>query len=300
MCSYFQDPFDIPDWNQVEASTQLGELQTTTHAGDRPAKQRRQDINVATTVSASAINMTSRVARLSPISTFRWRRRPEVPRCSRNGSARQRAQPVHRPPILVPEEFPTIFRPTPEMALNLAECKLAAYIFGHFDRIGEILFKNGTFNMTRIAFYSICPREQLNTEVVRAMSLIATDAERKRETVKAWFLPCSFATQVWAGAPISELDIAYGHPFMPATKTLRHISMPVAEADGTYYLVLIDLKDCAVYSMDVCTTEETKAQRGAVIEKLEYEKTIRMRSAIKLLRSTLNELFPMMEERIET
>ncbi|MED6211208.1 hypothetical protein PIB30_071517 [Stylosanthes scabra] len=193
-----KDLYDIPAWNQVEASTQLGELHTTTNAGGRPAKQRRQDRNVATTMSASPTNMTSGVVWLSLINTFRQRRRPE--------------------------EFPTIFRPTTEMALNLAKCKLTAYIFGHFDRIGEILFKNGTFNMTRSAFYSICPGEQLNTEVVRAMSLIATDAERKRETVKAWFLPCSFATQVWAGAPIFELDLAYENPFMPALKTLRHVS----------------------------------------------------------------------------
>ncbi|MED6206283.1 hypothetical protein PIB30_025165 [Stylosanthes scabra] len=229
------DLYGIPSWNQVEASTQLGELYMTTHAGDRPAKQRRQDRNVITTVLAFPATMTSGVARLSLISTFRRRRRPEA---------------------------------TPEMALNLAECKLAAYIFGHFDRTGEILFKNGILNMTRSAFYSICPGEQLNTDVVRAMLLIATDAERKRETVKAWFLPCSFATQVWAGAPLSELDLAYEKLYMPAMKTLRHLFLPVAEADGSYYLVLIDLKDRAVYSMDVCRTAETIAQREVVIEKL--------------------------------
>ncbi|MED6154869.1 hypothetical protein PIB30_000371 [Stylosanthes scabra] len=343
--------------------------------------------NVTPNGSDAPPPVASRVVRLSPISTFRRRRTPEKPRRSQSGSARHQAQPVCKAPILIPEGFPTIFRPTAEMGLNLVECKMTAYIFGHFDRIGELLFKNGTFNMTRSAFFSVCPGEQLNPNVVRAFSLLATEAERTRETVRAWFLPCSFATHVWAGAPLSDLDAAYAIPYMPATKTLRHVFLPAAEADGSYYLVLIDLKDRVIYSMDVCWSAETILQREAVIEKLrnaigtilllerhnkgftscwipepanfgdviypegipddlhsdqtaawllywlqqhggfsarifrpitkvwfshasivrmklysltqEYEKTIRMKSAIKLLTSTSNELFPILEDRIE-
>ncbi|MED6188605.1 hypothetical protein PIB30_087495 [Stylosanthes scabra] len=50
--------------------------------------------------------------------------------------------------------------------------------------------------------------------------------------------------------------------------TYVHVFTPVAEADGSYYLVLIDLKERIVYSLNVCRSAETIAQREVVIDKL--------------------------------
>ncbi|MED6138267.1 hypothetical protein PIB30_072633 [Stylosanthes scabra] len=240
----------------------------STNTEDGPSKQPRLERTVRTSTREVLARLNTGVQQLIPISTYRRRRRPEPPRRSQVGSARHRTQPVPNPVTLIPEGFATIFRPTAEMAMNLADCKTAAYIFGHFNRIGEILFRNGAFTMPRGVFYSISPGEQLHPNVVRTLCFLAADAASKREPVRAWFLPCSFATHVWAGASPSEMDVAYAHPYMPATKTLRHVFIPVAEPDGAYYLVLIDLKDRVVYSLDVCRSAETVAQREALIDKL--------------------------------
>ncbi|MED6162769.1 hypothetical protein PIB30_073656, partial [Stylosanthes scabra] len=156
------------------------------------------------------------------------------------------------------------------MHLNLAQCKTVAYIFGHLESLGEMLFHYGAFHMARSVFYSLAPGQRIHPNVVNAMILLAAVAASRRFLVRTWFLPSTFATAVLAGAPLGELDEAYADSYMAATKSLRHVFVPVAEPDCAWYLLLIDLKKLLVFSLDVYRSAVSTAKKKADIETLRH------------------------------
>ncbi|MED6170929.1 hypothetical protein PIB30_035894 [Stylosanthes scabra] len=95
------------------------------------------------------------------------------------------------PPLLIPEDFPMIFRPTANMQLNREEIKLAAYIFSvkpseqQMEHLGEVLLKIGRVEIQRGDLYNLCPQW---VTISTAIAIASTVSER-RHPPQEWVLP---------------------------------------------------------------------------------------------------------------
>ncbi|MED6146057.1 hypothetical protein PIB30_030974 [Stylosanthes scabra] len=159
-------------------------------------------------------------------------------------------------------DFPMVFRQPLLLSLNREMSKIAAYVFHdkHDDlkeHLSGLLFKVGTLDIDRQAFYSLVPGNVVDPKIISGslatMSYLSSDGRIKYQ----WFLPWSFADDVLSGVSEVEIIQRYQRSWMLVTNFLLRVFIPINDG-GTWFMMLIDIKPWRVYALDVSRTEQSQ------------------------------------------
>ncbi|MED6171978.1 hypothetical protein PIB30_045841 [Stylosanthes scabra] len=171
------------------------------------------------------------------------------------------------PPLLIPENFPMIFRPTANMQLNREEIKLAAYIFSvkpseqQMEHLGEVLLKIGRVEIQRGDLYNLCPQWVVSVRTISTAIAIASTVSELRHPPREWVLPWEFVRDVLGKEPMERILAKYEGKWMPKTTELERVFVTVREGAFSWYIMYLDVQRWKVYPLDVTRTNDTKIER---------------------------------------
>ncbi|MED6156146.1 hypothetical protein PIB30_011876 [Stylosanthes scabra] len=161
---------------------------------------------------------------------------------------KRKAPALPTPCTVIPANYQLLIRPTPDMGLTLEEVMLAAYIFS--------------------------TSHEYRSKVVNSAALVSSLRSGSSTEVTCWFFASTFAHEILDGKDSSDLIRHYRAGWMPPTSRLNHVNaahpvfIPVFEAKTSWYLILMDVKDTTVYSLDVSRSTESHLRRERDIRRI--------------------------------
>ncbi|XLR67089.1 hypothetical protein S83_017761 [Arachis hypogaea] len=132
----------------------------------------------------------------------------------------------------------------------------------------EVLFELGGFEIVRGVFISLAPPYTPHPDLVNTSSMIASLRAVGNKAPRSWYFPYDFATAVLCDAPIEEIQQKYEGRWMPKTRDLEHVFVPIWEPADTWYLMLLDVKASKIYALDVSRSPESIVRRESNMNKI--------------------------------
>ncbi|WJX68066.1 hypothetical protein P8452_52475 [Trifolium repens] len=153
-------------------------------------------------------------------------------------------------PIL-PKFMKSKFRPTAQMRLKQDQLKMVAYIFREdADNKDEVVFAVGNDLEMRSEFQHLIPGGYVGMTILKMMAMRVTWNQSHAMTPSLWCLPPTFAREALAGYGPEKLGIIYQHIYMPAIQTLKLIYIPMEDACGHWFLMVIHIEERKIYHLD--------------------------------------------------
>ncbi|XP_020965498.1 uncharacterized protein LOC110266062 [Arachis ipaensis] len=78
---------------------------------------------------------------------------------------------------------------------------------------------------------------------------------------RKWFVPSTMANDILLLKPLEVIIKRYLERWMPETTQLEHVFVPICEASHSWYLMVIDVSNARVYSLDVTKAPDTIERR---------------------------------------
>ncbi|RYR78564.1 hypothetical protein Ahy_A01g003389 [Arachis hypogaea] len=160
----------------------------------------------------------------------------------------------------------------------------------------EVLFELGGFEIVRGVFISLAPPYTPHPDLVNTSSMIASLRAVGNKAPRSWYFPYDFATAVLCDAPIEEIQQKYEGRWMPKTRDLEHVFVPIWEPADAWYLMLLDVKASKIYALDVSRSPESIVRRESNMNKIVRNvkpthgnsDEVRMRAALHVVQSDIN------------
>ncbi|KAJ1409098.1 Ulp1 protease family, C-terminal catalytic domain [Sesbania bispinosa] len=171
-----------------------------------------------------------------------------------------------------PKVIKTKFKPSKDMNLTDDQAKLSAYVFFHQSDPSEVIFKCRGVVGTINDFDTLSPDRGLSPEIITfvANKTMFEQEQLKKPTV--WSFPPSFVMDVMRKKTMEELIIEYLIEWMPHYSDLKYMSIyvPIEEASGHWYLIVISLVEKVVYHLDSLLDEKNVNPRRFTIGKVHF------------------------------
>ncbi|RYQ92280.1 hypothetical protein Ahy_B09g098465 [Arachis hypogaea] len=78
---------------------------------------------------------------------------------------------------------------------------------------------------------------------------------------RKWFVPSTMANDILLLKSLEVIIKRYLERWMPETTQLEHVFVPICEASHSWYLMVIDVSNARVYSLDVTKAPDTIERR---------------------------------------
>ncbi|WJX74392.1 hypothetical protein P8452_58048 [Trifolium repens] len=174
-----------------------------------------------------------------PMSTIRSAKRPPRPHKFKPNMA------------TLPKFMKCKFRPTIEMKLKVDQAKLIGYIFREdVEKKDEVVFAIGKDVGMRSDFQQLIPGGYVGLPIIKMMAMRVTWNQAHAISPCLWCLPPTFAREALSGYGTDKLEILYQKFYMPAFQTLKLIYIPMEDACGHWFLMVIHIEERKIYHLD--------------------------------------------------
>ncbi|KAL4349615.1 hypothetical protein AHAS_Ahas10G0059700 [Arachis hypogaea] len=233
-----QSVMQLPSLTHMDCNTQLGELFSGSPCRTRPTKLPKME-----PVDNDSVPHSAKILPHRPVLSMRG--------C------------VNKVPLIT-QTYDMEFRLTPEMDLMYDEVRFAAYIFrktSETNDYSEILFKFTQLEVSRGQLFSLCPPYVPHSDIVNIVVMMASMKATRALPPRKWFVPSTMANDILLLKPLEVIIKRYLERWMPETTQLEHVFVPICEASHSWYLIVIDVSNARVYSLDVTKAPYTIERR---------------------------------------
>ncbi|XLR21678.1 hypothetical protein S83_049578 [Arachis hypogaea] len=142
------------------------------------------------------------------------------------------------------------FKITPAMDFNNRQSALFAYVFdGNLDPCEELV-RIGVKSADRVDLHSLLPGNDVDDKIIHLVAMTMTGAEILATSPAYWCLPPSVSDDILHGETTELMLNRYMENWMRPSRFLELIYVPMQDALGHWFLMLVSLKDNAIYNLD--------------------------------------------------
>ncbi|QHN86029.1 Ulp1 protease family, carboxy-terminal domain protein [Arachis hypogaea] len=235
----------LPSLTHMDCNTQVGELFSGSPCRTRPTKLSKME-----PVDNDSVPHSAEISPYIPVLSMRGCVNNQVPLITQVGP--------------LTSTYDMEFRPTPEMDVMYDEVRFVAYIFrktNETNDYGEILFKFTQLEVSRGQLFSLCPRYVPHSDIVNITVMMASMKSSRALPPRKWFVPSTMANDILLLKPLEVIIKRYLERWMPEITQLEHVFVPICEASHSWYLMVIDVSNTRVYSLDVTKAPDTIERR---------------------------------------
>ncbi|XLR51306.1 hypothetical protein S83_001978 [Arachis hypogaea] len=142
------------------------------------------------------------------------------------------------------------FKITPAMDFNNRQSALFAYVFdGNLDPCEELV-RIGVKSVDRIDLHSLLPGNDVDDKIIHMVAMTMTGAGILATSPAYWCLPPSVSDDILNGETTELMLNRYTENWMRPFRFLELIYVPMQDALGHWFFMLVYLKDRAIYNLD--------------------------------------------------
>ncbi|KAJ1435380.1 Papain-like cysteine peptidase superfamily [Sesbania bispinosa] len=168
----------------------------------------------------------------------------------------------------IPKDLKTRFFPSIDLGLTSDETPVAIYIFSTDVDFNEVIFKHNDTSGTIRLFDCLCPRRNVDEEILKFMAMKITWKQKHVNVQTVWELPPGFATDVLNCAPTNDVGHKYVKDWMPPYSCVKYIYVPIREGVDNWYLMVVSMENEVVYHLDPYPLSGHVKERRGNISKL--------------------------------
>ncbi|KAK7272932.1 hypothetical protein RIF29_13975 [Crotalaria pallida] len=142
------------------------------------------------------------------------------------------------------------YRPTPSMQLSFMQELVALYAFATKLDPSDVIFKNKDTMLKRRDILDIPSGRHIDPDIIRLMALKLMIVEKENIDPLFWAFPPSFAEDIQNGATVDNIRARYISTWMPQSKYLRYVFIPICENGDHWYLMVVSLQNEMLYRLD--------------------------------------------------
>lgn len=162
---------------------------------------------------------------------------------------------------MLPKGIQWNFHVTSDMQLDLVEAQIIAYVYHpNKDKEEPLVSSNGIIGY-RSDFDTLAPGMIINDKIMTLICRRSTWIQNNYNRGAVWYLPPSFAEDVFSGMSTFKLIDRYFRNWMEPNSNLKYIYVPIKTKTGHWFLMVISLELQMKYYLDsFCPMEDIECR----------------------------------------
>ncbi|XP_027186750.2 uncharacterized protein [Cicer arietinum] len=162
---------------------------------------------------------------------------------------------------VLPKGIQWNFHVTSDMQLDLVEAQIIAYVYHpNKDKEEPLVSSNGIIGY-RSDFDTLAPGMIINDKIMTLICRRSTWIQNNYNRGAVWYLPPSFAEDVFSGMSTFKLIDRYFRNWMEPNSNLKYIYVPIKTETGHWFLMVISLELQIKYHLDsFCRMEDIECR----------------------------------------